>query len=155
MVNLNSYYKFKNPQEGEEDILLKIVSYNEVTNRCYVREVGSELPIPPQELVDFDDLEPPSLVQISHEIWEEEHKPILDADGNPKRFDRVPDTAINDCLVWTELDCIDDEDTGDMLFVITNGYHYVNRSHHYICEVPYDGNSVIEAIDRFERGEDE
>ncbi len=49
--------KLKKPELGEEDIIFKIVNFNEKTNRVYIEAINMDLPIPPQELVSFDDVE--------------------------------------------------------------------------------------------------
>jgi hypothetical protein len=46
-------------------------------------------------------------------------------------------TARSENRIWTALDV-----EGDV--IISNGLHFVNRLEHYICEVPYESNKLIE-----------
>ena len=48
--------KLRNPEEGEENLIFKIVNYNKGTRRCYIEPINSNLSIPPQELVSIDDV---------------------------------------------------------------------------------------------------
>ena len=50
LVRIKSEYR----DIDERDILYRVVDVNNATNRCYIEPEFSELPIPPQELVDFE-----------------------------------------------------------------------------------------------------
>ncbi len=56
-IDISKPVKLRNPEEGEENLIFKIVNYNEGTRRCYIEPVNSALSIPPQELVSIDDVE--------------------------------------------------------------------------------------------------
>jgi len=56
MIDINKPIKLKKPEVGEENIIYKVVNYNDATNRCYIEPVNLNLPVPPQELVSIDDI---------------------------------------------------------------------------------------------------
>ena len=57
MIDIEKPVKLKQPEQGEEKIIYKVVNYNEETQRCYIEPTNLDLPIPPQELVSVDDIE--------------------------------------------------------------------------------------------------
>lgn len=56
MIDLNKNVKLKNPEPGEEDIIYRVVNYNEMTKRCYIEPINLSIPLPPQELISIDDI---------------------------------------------------------------------------------------------------
>lgn len=59
-IDIKMPVKFKNPFEGEENLVYRITNLNEITGRCYIRLISS-LPgisseLAPEELVSIDDL---------------------------------------------------------------------------------------------------
>lgn len=61
LLDITRPVKLKNPQKGEENLIFKVVNFNDVTNRCYI-ELISKLPglnpnLPPQELVSISEIE--------------------------------------------------------------------------------------------------
>jgi hypothetical protein len=59
-INLQKPVKLVYPQPGEEELIYKIVNFNEVTNKCYIEPINLknwEKSILPQELVSIDDIE--------------------------------------------------------------------------------------------------
>ena len=48
--------KLVNPQPGEEELRFKVTNYNDVTRRCYITPINSDMAIPGQELVSMSDL---------------------------------------------------------------------------------------------------
>lgn len=57
MIDIEKLVKLKNPEEGEENVVYKVVNFNEVTQRCYIEPTNLNFSIPPQELVSIDDIE--------------------------------------------------------------------------------------------------
>lgn len=55
-LDFTKLVKLSNPEQGEENIIYKVVNVNEETQRCYIQPVNLNLPIAPQELVSFDDI---------------------------------------------------------------------------------------------------
>ena len=55
-IELNKLVRLKFPQEGEENIIYKVVNYNEITGKCYIEPTNLNFPIPPQELVSINEL---------------------------------------------------------------------------------------------------
>ena len=55
-VDITRNVKLREPLDGEEDIIYKVVNYNDVTERCYIEPINMNLRIPPQELVSINDL---------------------------------------------------------------------------------------------------
>ncbi len=55
-IELDKPVRLKFPSEGEEDIIYKVVNYNEITGRCYIEPTNLNLSIPPQELVSINEL---------------------------------------------------------------------------------------------------
>lgn len=56
MIDIEKLVKLKYPGAGEEDVIYKVVNFNEVTNRCYISPINLDFTIPPQELVSVDDI---------------------------------------------------------------------------------------------------
>lgn len=59
-IDYSKPVRFRNPLQGEEDLIFNISNFNEVTRRCYIQLINA-LPgispnISPQELVSIDDL---------------------------------------------------------------------------------------------------
>lgn len=53
----NKIVKFKDPQSKEESESSYIIkNYNEITNKCYIMRINSNLSIRPLELVSLNDL---------------------------------------------------------------------------------------------------
>lgn len=82
--------------------------------------------------------------KITWDEFEEKYKPhMTEQDGFVRYWDEPEvEIARKENRLWTQLD-IDRDD----LFVIANGFHWVNRMDHFICEVPYNEGEEIEAID--------
>ena len=57
MTDINKPVKLKNPEQGEEHIVYKLVNYNNETERCYIEPVNLDMDIPPQEIVSINDIE--------------------------------------------------------------------------------------------------
>lgn len=59
-LDLNKLVRIKNPQKGEENLIFKVVNFNDVTGRCYIELVtplsGLHMKLPPQELVSVNDI---------------------------------------------------------------------------------------------------
>jgi len=59
-LDLNKLVRIKNPQKGEENLIFRVVNFNEVTSRCYIELVtplpGLSMKLPPQELVSVNDI---------------------------------------------------------------------------------------------------
>jgi hypothetical protein len=59
-LDLNKLVRIKNPQKGEENLIFRVVNFNEVTGRCYIELItplpGLNMRIPPQELVSITDI---------------------------------------------------------------------------------------------------
>jgi len=84
-------------------------------------------------------------IQMNYSDWNDKYRPLRREKGNLIDVDpRVGNmtqedfnTARSENRIWTLLD-------GEIDPIITNGFHYVNRLEHYVCEVPYDSNELIE-----------
>jgi len=85
-----------------------------------------------------------NLKTITWTEWEDKYKPhSTEQDGLVRYWDEDEvEVARKENRLWTQLD-VDRDD----IFVIANGFHYVNRLDHFICEVPYEDGDLIEAID--------
>lgn len=73
------------------------------------------------------------LSDMTYEDWIEKYHPIMDGSSpqwidDYKEIDKYVKTQNNLC-VWTEVDV-------DGYTYIYSGWHYVNRSGYYVCEVP-------------------
>ena len=81
---------------------------------------------------------------ISWDEWEETYKPNKNKHDEIIRYWNEPEIEVahKENRLWTQLDV--DSDT---TFVIANGFHWVNRMDHFICEVPYKDGEEIEAVD--------
>jgi len=59
-IDLDKLVKIKSPQKGEENLIFKVVNFNEATGRCYIELVtplsGLNMKLPPQELVSVNDI---------------------------------------------------------------------------------------------------
>ena len=58
-IDFSRPVKFKNPLEGEENLIFNVTNYNEITNRCYIQVLNHKgfNSIQPTELVSIDDIE--------------------------------------------------------------------------------------------------
>lgn len=56
-IDLNRPIKLKFPEVGEENVIYKVVNYNELTKRCYIEPINLNLPIPSQELISINEIE--------------------------------------------------------------------------------------------------
>ena len=56
-IDFNKPVKLKFPEVGEENVIYKVVNYNELTKRCYIEPINLNFSIPPQELVSVNDIE--------------------------------------------------------------------------------------------------
>lgn len=59
-INLKKPIKLVHPQLGEEELIYKVVNFNEVTNRCHIEPLNLKnwnKGLLPQELVSIDDIE--------------------------------------------------------------------------------------------------
>ena len=55
-IDFSKPVKLKNPQEGEENLLFKVVNYNDVTDRVIIEIIDDTYPFRPQELVSIEDI---------------------------------------------------------------------------------------------------
>ena len=55
-IDITKPVKLVRPEDGEENLIFKITNFNELTGRCYIEPINSDLSIPPQELVSIDDV---------------------------------------------------------------------------------------------------
>ena len=84
-------------------------------------------------------------IQMDYSDWNDKYKPLRRKEGNLIDVDprggniskKDFNTAILENRIWTLLDV-----EGDT--IISNGFHFINRLEHYVCEVPYDSNELIE-----------
>jgi len=59
-IDFQKPVKLINPQQGEDELIFKVVSFNEVNNRCYIEPYNLKnwnKRLLPQELVSVDDIE--------------------------------------------------------------------------------------------------
>lgn len=84
-------------------------------------------------------------IQMSYSDWDDKYRPLrnkhgdlMDVDPRGSNISQEDfNIARSENRMWTLLD-------GEKDPIITNGFHYVNRLDHYVCEVPYDSNELIE-----------
>ncbi len=87
---------------------------------------------------------------ISYEEFVDTYKPEFNPEDDATLMDADPrlqstsvevfNKAVGDNRVWTLVD-------SEPYPVITNGFHFVNRLEHYICEVPFEADEIIEVED--------
>lgn len=84
-------------------------------------------------------------IQMDYSDWNDKYKPLrnkhgdlIDVDPRCNYMDQESfDENRTNNRIWTLLDV-----EGDT--IISNGLHFVNRLEHYVCEVSYDSNELIE-----------
>jgi hypothetical protein len=88
-------------------------------------------------------------MELTYEQWVDTYKPILNEHGDPRTFETYGSDLdlVNEVLptkVWTWVD-------GGDYSGISAGWHFVNRMAYYICQVPFEDDSLY--VDVYEPDE--